>query len=198
MDMDDAPHEMAEEAEEAEQGKGTNKKIALLIAILALCLAVSETLGKNAQTTTLGQNIEAANLWAFFQGKTARMTTVIAQADAMETMIPLTADAEAKKVMQARVERWRKEAARYDDEAGDGRKQLSERAKAAEERRDLAEARHHKYELGSAAFQIAIVLSSAAIITGMAALAVGALSLGAIGIALTAIGLLAPLAMHFH
>jgi len=195
--MDEAPHEMAEEAEHAEQSKGNNKKIALLIAILALCLAVSETLSKNAQTTTLGQNIEAANLWAFFQGKTARMTTVIAQADAMETMIALTADAEAKKVLQARVERWRKEAARYDDEPGDGRKQLSERAKAAEEKRDLAEAKHHNYELGSAAFQIAIVLASAAIITGMSALALGALSLGAVGIALTAVGLLAPAALRF-
>jgi hypothetical protein len=192
--MDEAPHEMAEEAEHA---TGNNKKIALLIAILALCLAVSETLGKNAQTTTLGQNIEAANLWAFFQGKTARMTTVIAQADAMETMIAVTADSEAKKAMQARVDLWRKEADRYDNEAVDGRKPIKERAEAAEAKRDLAEAKHHDYELGSAAFQIAIVLASAAIITGMSALAVGALSLGAVGIALTAIGLLAPTALHF-
>ncbi len=141
--MEEAPHEQAEAAEAAEQHPGNNRKIALLIAVLAFCLAVSETLSKSAQTTALSQNIEAANLWAFFQGKTARMTTIVAQADTMEILIPLATDADHKKVMQAQVERWRKDAARYDDEAGDGRKQLTERAKVAEERRDKAEAQHH-------------------------------------------------------
>ena len=46
---------------------GGNKGVALLISVLALVLALSETLGKSAQTTALGYNIEASNLWAFFQ-----------------------------------------------------------------------------------------------------------------------------------
>ena len=54
----------------------SNKKIALLIAILALILAFSETLAKSSQTTALSYNIEASNLWSFFQAKTIRMTTV--------------------------------------------------------------------------------------------------------------------------
>jgi hypothetical protein len=194
--VDEAPHEQAEAAEEAEHHQGNNRKIALLIAVLAFCLAVSETLSKNAQTTTLSQNIEAANLWAFFQGKTARMTTVIAQADAMQTLIPMAADADNRKAMQAQVERWRKDAARYDDEPGDGRKQLTEQAKRAEARRDNAEARHNHYELGSAAFQIAIVLASAAIITGIMALGWGAIALGGLGIVFTGAGLIAPHALH--
>lgn len=194
--MEEAPHEQAEAAEDAEHHQGNNRKIALLIAVLAFCLAVSETLSKSAQTTTLSQNIEAANLWAFFQGKTARMTTIVAQADAMAIMIPMATDADNKKAMQAQVERWRKDAARYDDEPGDGRKQLTERAKMAEERRDKAEAQHHHYELGSAAFQISIVLSSAAIITGIMALGWGAIVLGVVGVAFTGAGLLAPHALH--
>jgi hypothetical protein len=191
--VEEAPHE---QAEAAEHGQGNNRKIALLISVLAFCLAVSETLSKSAQTTTLSQNIEAANLWAFFQGKTARMTTIVAQADAMEIMIPMTTDADGKKAMQTQVERWRKDAARYDDEAGDGRKQLTERAKMAEERRDKAEAQHHHYELGSAAFQISIVLSSAAIITGIMALGWGAIVLGIVGMVFTSAGLVAPHALH--
>ena len=47
-----------------------SKKIGLLIAILALVLAFSETLGKGAQTQALSLNIEASNLWTFFQAKT--------------------------------------------------------------------------------------------------------------------------------
>ena len=39
-----------------------NKKVALLIGVLALFLAFSETLGKSAQTGAISYNIEAANL----------------------------------------------------------------------------------------------------------------------------------------
>ncbi len=188
--MEEAPHK---EAEEAEHHRTANKKIALLIAILALCLAVSETLSKNAQTVTLVQNVEAANLWTFFQSKTGRMTTVTAQADAMEATLPTVTDNAVKQAMQAQIGKWRADAERYDREPHDGRKDLSERAMQAEHRADRAEARHHSYELASAAFQIAIVLSSAAIVdAGMMALVAAAGVLGAVGVILTGLGLFAP------
>src|SRR5438034_2683322 len=61
-------------------GKGglesRNKKIALLISVIALCLAFSETLGKSAQTAALSYNVEASNLWAFYQAKTIRQTAL--------------------------------------------------------------------------------------------------------------------------
>jgi hypothetical protein len=66
----------------ADHGSG-NKRIALLISVLALVLAFSETLGKAAQTTALNQNVEASNLWAFFQAKTIRQTTLRATAKAL-------------------------------------------------------------------------------------------------------------------
>src|SRR6266699_2214799 len=53
-----------------------NKKIALLIAVIALFLAFSETLGKSAQTAALSFNVEASNLWAFYQAKTIRQTSL--------------------------------------------------------------------------------------------------------------------------
>src|SRR5687767_13358756 len=40
-----------------------NKKIALVISVLALFLAFSETLGKSSQTSALNFQIEASNLW---------------------------------------------------------------------------------------------------------------------------------------
>ena len=39
-------------------------------------LAFSETLGKSAQTVVLDANIQASNLWSFFQAKTVRQTTL--------------------------------------------------------------------------------------------------------------------------
>jgi len=47
----------------------THRKVALLIAVLALLLALAETLAKGAQTSALSANIEAANLWSFFSSQ---------------------------------------------------------------------------------------------------------------------------------
>ena len=63
---------------------GENKKIAILISILALFLAISETVGKSAQTNALTYNIEASNLWAFYKAKTIRKTTMETAAEQME------------------------------------------------------------------------------------------------------------------
>ncbi|MBL8675026.1 MAG: DUF4337 family protein, partial [Rhodospirillales bacterium] len=101
-----APHE---QAEHAEHHGASNKTIALIISVLALMLAISETLGKAAQTQTLASNIEAANLWAFFQGKTVRRTTVLVAAQEMETMMHHQTDPAVKKSMQGRIDRWRAE-----------------------------------------------------------------------------------------
>ena len=51
-------HENLEHAEHAEHAShGGNKKIALLISVLALFLAFSETLGKSAQTAAITYNV---------------------------------------------------------------------------------------------------------------------------------------------
>jgi hypothetical protein len=191
-------HESMEHAEHAEHASSSNKRIALLIAVIALFLALSETLGKSAQTEALSQNIEASNLWAFFQAKTVRMTTVRTAAENMQTQIEKESDASFKTIAGKRIDSWQKTAQRYDDEpeTNEGRKQLVARAKKAEEKRDTALAKYHHFEVASAAFQIGIVLASATIITGMALLSWGAIALAVIGVGFTAIGLLAPHAVH--
>ena len=186
-------HESMEQAEHAEHASGENKKIALLIAVIALCLALSETLGKGAQTESISKNVEASNLWAFFQAKTIRRTVV--QTAAEQAKIGGTpVDDATRAALQKQIDDWQKTAARYRSEPSthEGSEELAERAKHAEEERDLATEKYHHFELASAAFQIAIVLASATIITGMIALAwvSGALTLA--GIAITALGIFNP------
>ena len=191
-------HESMEHAEHAEHASGSNKKIALLIAVIALFLALSETLGKGAQTESISKNVEASNLWAFFQAKSIRRTVVEATSDQAKLSLGVMGDDAAKAALQKQIDAWQKTAARYrsEPETGEGSEQLSARAKHAEHDRDLAMARYHHYEVASAAFQIGIVLASATIITGMIVLAWGAGLLALMGIAFTAIGLLAPHAVH--
>jgi lipopolysaccharide export LptBFGC system permease protein LptF len=168
-----------------------NKEIALLISVLALVLAFSETLGKAAQTEALSSNIEASNLWAFYQSKTIRRTTLRTAAE--QTALLASGD-QAKEQISA----WKKTAERYQNEpdTGEGRDQLEARAKAAEKKRDRALAAYHHYELSSAVVQIAIVLASASIITAMPALAWSAGVLGIAGIAFCVIGFWFPAALH--
>jgi hypothetical protein len=191
-------HESMEHAEHAEHASSENRKIALLIAVIALFLALSETLGKGAQTEAIAKNVEASNLWAFFQAKSIRRTVVQTASDGAKLNLGTVSDAAAKVALQKQIDDWQKTAARYrsEPETGEGQDQLSERAKHAEEERDLATAKYHHFELASAAFQIGIVLASATIITGMVALAwiSGLLTLA--GIAFTALGVFAPHALH--
>ncbi len=190
-----APHE---QAEHAEHHGASNKQIALLISILALLLAISETLGKAAQTQTLAKNIEAANLWGYFQGKTVRLTVVRAQIEDMEIRMMSMTDAVQLTAARRAIEHWNRQIARYesDPKENDGRKELTARALAAEKKRDDAAAAHHHYEVASASIQIAIVLASAAIITGIGVLTWFAIGLGVVGAGFAAIGLFAPHAIH--
>jgi len=191
-------HESMEQAEQTKDAAGENRKIALLIAVIALCLALSETLGKGAQTESISKNVEASNLWAFFQAKSIRRTTVQTAAEQSKLSLDTVGDDAAKAAAQKQIDDWQKTAERYrsDPKTGEGQDQLSERAKHAEEERDLAEAKYHHFELASAAFQIGIVLASATIITGIIALSwiSGLLTLA--GIAFTALGIFAPHLLH--
>lgn len=192
------PHENLEHAEHVEHAVHANKKIALLIAVLALFLAFSETLGKSAQTEAISENVAASNLWAFFQAKTIRMTVLRTGAERLALDASAVTDATAKARMEKTAADWKQTVARYDDEpsTNEGRKQLVERAKHAEHARDLAMARYHHYELSSAAYQIGIVLASAEVITGMAALGWLAGLLGIAGLGFSALGLWMPHAVH--
>ncbi len=191
-------HESMEHAEHAEHASGSNKRVALLIAVIALFLALSETLGKGAQTEALGKNIEAANLWNFFQAKTIRRTLLVASAEELKVLAPSIADEAQKAAAAKQIDDWQKTAARYrnEPETGEGSEQLAARAKQAEHDRDTSLAKYHHFEVASAAFQIGIVLASATIITGMIVLAWGSMALAVVGIGFTAIGLFAPHAVH--
>ena len=193
-------HENLEHAEHAEHAShGGNKKIALLISVLALFLAFSESLGKSAQTTAITLNVTSNDLWAFFQAKTIRMTVLTTAGEQLQVVADTTDNPAAKATMAKTIETWKKNAARYNDEpeTGEGRKQLAARAKEAEHQRDEALARYHNYEFASAAFQIGIVLASATIITGMLVLSWISVALGASGLAFMAFGLWMPHAMDF-
>jgi hypothetical protein len=196
--------ETAEHAQHAAHEEGRdNKKIALIISVLALFLAFSETLGKSAQTAALNFQIEASNLWNFFQAKNIRRTMTLVASDMAKLDATIATQDQHKAALAKQIDQWQKTAARYQSEPdaggpgkGEGTKELSDRAKAMETARDLQLNKYHNFEFASAAFQIGIVLASAAVITGILALAYGAVCVGIGGALLMGAGLFAPELLH--
>src|ERR1700730_3323168 len=100
--------EQMEHAEHVEHAAHSNKKIALVIAILALFLAFSETLGKGAQTAALSENITVSDLWAFFQAKTIRQTVLRTAAETEAIELPTITDPTVKVAMEKQIDAWKK------------------------------------------------------------------------------------------
>ena len=198
--MSDA-NEQLEYADNAKEVARENRHVALLIAILALFLALSEMLGKSSSTEALTLNVRVSDTWNFYQAKAIRRTVLLAAAEEMKVSAPVAAEAQ-RAAMAKQVAAWEETAARYrsepahDGHEGEGTQELAERAKEAEHERDTALARYHNYEFASAAFQIGIVLCSAAIITGMAILVWVAGGLAVVGLTFISFGLLAPHLLH--
>jgi len=191
-------HESLEHAENAEHASHSNRGVALVIASLGVFLSFSEMLGKSAQTEAIGANVEASNLWSFFQAKTVRQTMLRTASEQLKITAEAAADPATRAAMEKQVEAWQKTVARYDTEpeTHEGRKELADRAKEAEESRNTFLAKYEAYEIASAAFQIGIVLASAAVITKIVLLVWAAGLLGAGGIAMIGLGLFAPHALH--
>jgi len=189
------PGNQLDEATEAE-----DKKIALLIAVLALFLALSEAGAKKAEHHSTERNIEASDLYNFYQAKKARATIVETAAKAFEAIAPTIADEKAKEGVEKQIGAWKAAAAKFEHDTKhpeDSLEKIQERAKEASESRELWNKRLEHFEFASGALQISIVLASAAIITAVPALAWGAGALGLIGAALMAFGYLAPSALSF-
>jgi hypothetical protein len=174
-----------------------NRRVAILIAVLAAMLALAEMGGGQAKQDSLNFNIEASNLWSFFQAKTIRQTMLRTTAELAE-LLPAV-PTERTEAFSKRLEAWKATVARYESEpdTGEGRRELMARAKAAEAQRDRALAADHVFELASGALQLGIVLASAAVITGALWLAFTAAGLGVVGAAFIVIGWTAPTLIHF-
>src|SRR5258708_39446727 len=105
-------HEKLEQAENAEHASGVNKQIVLMIAIMALFLAFSETLGMSANTEAITLNIKASDTWNFFQAKTIRRTVVQVAADELKVDAEGAGDNVVKVAVTKQIADWQKTSAR--------------------------------------------------------------------------------------
>jgi len=180
--MSDAMEEVAHEAthEAAHSGNRNAKLIGLLISVLALFLAVSEMLGKSAQTHALGLTIEASDTWNFFQAKTIRQTVLRTNIEGLKLQADPSKPEVEKQIStwQATIDRWESEPS-----TNEGRKELIKKAKEIEAKRDGYLEQYHAYEFASLLIQLGIVLSSVTLLTSIMWFSAGSIGLGLSGLA---------------
>ena len=184
-----------EEARETE-----DKRVALIIAVLALFLALAETGAKKAEHRATELNIETSDLYNFYQAKRIRSTVVETALQGLETTAGTVTDEKVREAIEKQIAAWKNAVANFEKDPKkpeDSLEAIQERAKAAAEGRELSNKKLEHFEYASGALQIAIVLASASIITGVTVLAWGAATLGAIGVALAALGHFAPNLLNF-
>jgi hypothetical protein len=177
-----------------------NKSVALMIAVLALFLALSEAGAKKAEHHSTEKNIEASDLYNFYQARKVRMSLFETSEKAFEAISPIITDEKAKAGVEKQIGAWKAAAAKFEnnpERPEDNLEKIQERAKEAGEARELWNKRLEHFEFASGALQISIVLASAAIISGVSALAWGAGVLGILGAVLMAFGYLAPNVLSF-
>ncbi len=179
--MSDAIEEITHEAthEAAHSHNRNTKLIGLLISVLALFLAVSEMLGKSAQTHALGLNIEASDTWNFFQAKTIRQTVLRTNIEGLKVQADASKPEVEKQLSawQATIDRWESEPS-----TNEGRKELMKKAKEIEAKRDGYLEQYHAYEFASLLIQLGIVLSSVTLLTSIMWFSAGSIGLGLCGL----------------
>ena len=78
-------HETLEHVAEGHESGRRNRRAAILIAVMAAFLALTEFAEKDAQTNYLSNHILASDTWAQYQAKSIRRTVLTAEAETLES-----------------------------------------------------------------------------------------------------------------
>lgn len=146
------------------------KWIGVYVGILATLLAICGVGGGNATKDATRANIEASNMWAFFQAKNIRRTAFSVAADQLEGLLRQNPgmSPEARAWTEQKIKAYRDTMTVFtsDKVRNEGLDELFVRAKAIEVERDVAFRKDPYFDLSQALLQIAVVLASVALIAG--------------------------------
>jgi hypothetical protein len=163
---------------------------ALLVAILAAGLAVTEQGAKHAEIRVQENSIFAADAWAQYQAKSTRATMskdLAGIIGVLGTSDPGTVDQRKALLIQLNQEQ-----DRFENDPKDGKTAVAERAHAFEEEREHSLEQTHAYHNGAAAMELGIVLATASAIIRARPLILMALVIGMAGFVFALLGLVAP------
>jgi Domain of unknown function (DUF4337) len=156
------------EAHSAEADANFRKFTGIYLGIVAMLLAITALGGSNATKTMLAANIQASDIYGYYQAKNIRQTVYQLTAEQLETELlsqPGMPEVARSKI-DGMIKRFRERVDRYesDPSTGEGKRELLAKAKEFEAKRDHAAERDPNFDFAEALFQIAIVLGSVSIV----------------------------------
>lgn len=187
--------EHAEHLAHGHGGDGTpdkrfNQMAALLVAVLAAGLAITEQGAKHAEMRVQQNAISATDAWAQFQAKSTRGTLTKDLASVVAVLgsgDPAVADRRDKLIAQ-----FNQDQDRFENDPKDGKAAIAARARGFEAERDYTLEQTHAYHNGTAAMELGIVLSTASAIIRARPLILMALAIGIAGMVFAVLGLVDP------
>lgn len=182
------------EIAEARNDKRHAKWIGIYVGVLAALLALCTLGGNNATKDAMRSNIDAANVWSFFQAKNIRRSMYAVAADDLAMLLdanPAMPPA-ARAAMEAKIKDYRATVTRYtsDKQSNEGLDELFAKAKAIEADRDVAFRKDPYFDAAQALLQIAVVLASVALIAELSLLVWASAVMAVIGVLLMVNGFL--------
>ena len=172
MEANEARDLIEEAISESESHEsGFRNRVAVLVGVFALLLAIVHTAGASAQRESLLSSIEASDTFSYMQAKTIR-EAVFRTASSTPG---IDADTRATDLGEAT-------RLRQDDASGHGIDQLRVRGTALRLESEARAKASEGYELGETALQVAIVLLSIAMIAQSRKIVRGACVLAGVGV----------------
>lgn len=185
-------HETLEHNEHAgHAAEHGNKRAALIVAVLAACLALCEQQAKHAEIRVEDSAIGASDAWSQYQAKSIRQTLA---RDLSQLTLTLDAPQDPARVAKrtALIGQLQGDVTHYGADETSGKDAIAERAHGLEEKRDHAIHTVHSLDNAAAAFELGIVLATASVITSSVMLVRFAYVLGAAGLVFGILGLTVP------
>jgi hypothetical protein len=183
---------------------------ALIIGVMAMLLALASLAGSTAGEEVINSNIQASDMFAWYQAKNIRQTAYLLATQELENFLALNGDALSEATrgqLEQRMAEYQATIERYESEPdpadplnplkGEGKRQLQAQATYYQARRDTALAREPNFNYAEALFQIAIVIASVSILKAARPLLLLAVGLGVLALIFMANGFFLFLAKPF-
>jgi hypothetical protein len=180
-----------EQAEEAVHASHSNKHAALVIAVLAAALAVTEQQAKRSEVELTEKAVLAADTWNEYQAKSIRAAIALDLAGIADSMDEPTG-VERAALRVRTLKQLAADVEHYNKDPKNGKEMLAEKARKYEEQRTNALERSHSLDNAAAALDLGIVLATASVITAATPLLIFSYVMGIVGVVIAVASIFAP------
>lgn len=153
-----------------------NRRIGLVISILAILLAICGAAGRKAENLVIVSRVDASNTWSYFQAKKLRGFQSKTTADILKVVDEKSGKKSAS--IEDLAAKYEEQIQKYDEQS----ESIAKEAEAHTQHAEKWENRANRFGLGEIFLQIGVVLCSIAILTQAIGFVYGGLGFAAIGI----------------